>query len=448
MEFKTKRGGGKPFLFKTGAAITVCVCMFVLYTVYGYTLLHPVTVHSRVKRSQGGTRLHHHCGNKNTPQIQRSSLPRYHSFMSPHSDDPTARFYSIWHDEPIVRKRPNFRKIVGWNSSPKWPPVGRACPAYPDCVFTRNKNQVKDADAVMFRGNRDFPFVYNRSQFPSVRHRHQYWIWHPYESPHLTRGIDHASYSGVFNWTFTYRNDSDILAAWGHITHIYRELAQNPPDPNRDYSAGKTKLVLWYVSNCYSHLARFSYAAELRKHIEVDIFGGCAERLGAGNRSYCGRDAVQCFKKHARPYKFYLAFENYKCAEYITEKFWDNSLRNDMVPVVLGAPKSDYERFAPPNSYIHVDDFGSPEELANYLKYLDQNDDEYNKYFAWKTRPPKNLPPSWEERYCEVCKKLLQASPTERKVYTDLDKWWRGEKYELCEPMVYEGPNPNDQVAT
>ncbi|KAI8511632.1 Alpha-(1,3)-fucosyltransferase 7 [Branchiostoma belcheri] len=77
-----------------------------------------------------------------------------------------------------------------------------------------------------------------------------------------------------------------------------------------------------------------------------------------------------------------------------------------------------------------------------------QSDDQYNKYFAWKTRPPKNLPPSWEERYCEVCTKLLHASPTERKVYTDLDKWWRGEKYELCEPMVYEGPNPNDQVAT
>ncbi|CAH1233732.1 Hypp817 [Branchiostoma lanceolatum] len=76
--------------------------------------------------------------------------------------------------------------------------------------------------------------------------------------------------------------------------------------------------------------------------------------------------------------------------------------------------------------------------LANYLKYLDQNDDEYYRYFAWKTNPPKNLP-DYESRFCELCKKLVQASPTERKVYTDIDRWWRGENYEFCQPMMWVG---------
>eukprot|EP00058_Branchiostoma_floridae_P000548 XP_002586036.1 hypothetical protein BRAFLDRAFT_273851 [Branchiostoma floridae] len=303
----------------------------------------------------------------------------------------------------------------------------------PQCVFTKDREQVKEADAVLFRGIHGFPLVYNKTNFPKVRPRHQYWIYMPYECPHLTRDIDLASYGGVFNWTFTYRNDSDILATWGHITQTYQELSETPPDPNKDYAKQKTELVLWYVSNCYKHLSRFSYVTELKKHIKVDILGAC------GNESHCPKKDRQCFIEHLHQYKFYLAFENFICVEYITEKFWDNSLRNEIVPIVLGAPRDDYERFAPPKSFIHVDDFNSPKELANYLKYLDQNDDEYNQYFAWKTQPPNNLPETLDGRYCEVCKKLFKTSPTERKVYNDLDKWWRGENYEFCEPLIYDG---------
>ncbi|XP_078701829.1 alpha-(1,3)-fucosyltransferase 7-like [Branchiostoma floridae x Branchiostoma belcheri] len=414
-----------------GASLIVFVCMYLLYTVNLHTLTYPVGLNPSTVTGLKRNKLQH--GEENASFIQRSALPRYNYFVSSLSDNPASKFYSVWNEEPIVRKSPNNRTtIVVWNSTPKWPPK-KPCPSMPGCVFTKDQRQVANADAVLFRGIHGFPLVYNRTYFPTVRHGHQYWIYMPYECPHLTRDVDLASYGGVFNWTFTYRNDSDILATWGHVTQIYQELAENPPDPNRDYSKGKTKLVLWYVSNCYKHLSRFPYAAELRKHIQVDIFGGC------GNSSHCEKKDKQCVIEHTRQYKFYLAFENFKCVEYITEKFWDNSLRNDIVPVVLGAPKGDYERFAPPNSYIHVDDFGSPEELANYLKYLDQNDEEYNQYFAWKTRPPNTLPASWDGRYCEVCKKLLQASPTERKVYTDLDRWWRGGKYELCEPMIYDG---------
>ena len=58
--------------------------------------------------------------------------------------------------------------------------------------------------------------------------------------------------------------------------------------------------------------------------------------------------------------------------------------RNDVIPVVMGAAPEDYRRSAPPHSYIHVDDFRSPKELADYLHKLDQNDSLYNQYFAWK----------------------------------------------------------------
>lgn len=50
----------------------------------------------------------------------------------------------------------------------------------------------------------------------------------------------------------------------------------------------------------------------------------------------------------------------------------------------MGARPEDYESSAPFNSYIHVDEFGSPAELAEYLKLLDTNDELYNSYFKWK----------------------------------------------------------------
>jgi len=59
-------------------------------------------------------------------------------------------------------------------------------------------------------------------------------------------------------------------------------------------------------------------------------------------------------------------------------------VRNDIVPVVMGAHPDDYRAVLPSHSYIHVEDFENPEALADYLKYLDSHDDEYNAYFEWK----------------------------------------------------------------
>ncbi len=52
----------------------------------------------------------------------------------------------------------------------------------------------------------------------------------------------------------------------------------------------------------------------------------------------------------------------------------------------MGARPQDYARSAPRHSYIHVDDFAGPKQLAEYLHKLDQDDDLYNEYFQWKVR--------------------------------------------------------------
>ena len=50
----------------------------------------------------------------------------------------------------------------------------------------------------------------------------------------------------------------------------------------------------------------------------------------------------------------------------------------------MGARPADYEAVAPHHSFIHVDEFPGPKELAQYLLELDRDDQKYNQYFQWK----------------------------------------------------------------
>lgn len=52
----------------------------------------------------------------------------------------------------------------------------------------------------------------------------------------------------------------------------------------------------------------------------------------------------------------------------------------------MGARASEYAAAAPHNSYVHVEEFANAEELAAYLKRLDEDDNLYNSYFKWKVR--------------------------------------------------------------
>src|SRR5215470_4615621 len=124
-----------------------------------------------------------------------------------------------------------------------------------------------------------------------------------------------------------------------------------------------------------------------------------------------------------RDYKFYLAFENSNCRDYITEKFFVNGLGHNrenfnLVPIVMGGHPDDYQRSAPQNSYIHVDDFESPAQLAQYLNYLDGNATAYNEYFRWKGSGEFINTYFW----CRVCAML--HAPPKPKSYEDVGSWW------------------------
>lgn len=99
----------------------------------------------------------------------------------------------------------------------------------------------------------------------------------------------------------------------------------------------------------------------------------------------------------------------------------------------MGAQPSFYKRFAPPNSYIHVDDFTGPQQLAEFLHFLDKNDNEYNKYFEWKGTGEISDVKMW----CRVC--ALLHAPIRKKVYHNFNDWWQFDNKDVNKSICRKG---------
>ncbi|RWS16646.1 glycoprotein 3-alpha-L-fucosyltransferase A-like protein [Dinothrombium tinctorium] len=277
--------------------------------------------------------------------------------------------------------------------------VFRECPVN-SCELTADSDLAEMVDAIIFKDR----FIMPKHRRPN----YQIWILYLLECPLHTQSFHEAD--NFINWTATYRHDSDIVTPYEKFVYYGKNHLVNKT--KRNYAKGKMKKVAWFVSNCGAKNNRLKYAKELKKYIDVDIFGSCGDKICSRSRQ------TNCFEMLRKSYKFYLAFENSNCRDYITEKFYVNALRNDVIPIAMGAHPGDYERSAPKNSYIHVDQFDSPQQLAEYLHLLDRNDTLYNAYFEWKDSGEFINTFFW----CRLC--ALLHSNYKPKVYKHLNDWW------------------------
>ena len=213
-----------------------------------------------------------------------------------------------------VRQRTPLKKILllqglkGWEVKRGQQTFLEQKCAVNTCILTDDKRYGSLMDAVVFK------------QYPSrvtfKRPPNQIWIYFMLEPPYVP--IDLKSYRNKFNWTATFRRDSDIVAPYEKF--VLHNAAIKTQLQEKNYATGKTKKVAWFVSNCKSANMRIEYARELSKYIQVDVYGRCG-------RKKCNRGSGQCDEMLNKDYKFYLAFENSNCRDYITEKFFRTGLQ-------------------------------------------------------------------------------------------------------------------------
>nr|XP_056700640.1 4-galactosyl-N-acetylglucosaminide 3-alpha-L-fucosyltransferase FUT6-like [Euleptes europaea] len=303
---------------------------------------------------------------------------------------------------PIVKGPPEITILLWtWPFGQRFPlPKCSSLFNIPDCHFTADRSWHNKADAVVVH-HRDV--CYSNSLPRNPRPPSQRWIWFNLESPSNSPNLGFMD--NYFNLTMSYRRDSDIFTPYGWLEALHHP--QNITIPP------KSKLVAWVVSNWNPSSRRLKYYQELKKYIQVDVYG----------RQHLPLPQDKHFPTLTQ-YKFYLSFENSIHEDYITEKVWKNAFLSMAVPVVCGPPRKNYEEFLPPDSFIHIEDFPSAQELAHFLHELDKDDVRYQNYFRWRSRLEPLGTTSWATHYCKACR-ALQETPVQYKTVPELSKWFK-----------------------
>ena len=113
-----------------------------------------------------------------------------------------------------------------------------------------------------------------------------------------------------------------------------------------------------------------------RMNISVDKFGHCGVKLP---------ESAWNNETFFKQYKFYLAFENSLCDEYVTEKLYrglNSSQHFGLIPIVYGG--ANYSSMLPNQSYVNVDDFTDIATLVQYLHKLKQAESHLiESFYQW-----------------------------------------------------------------
>ena len=296
-----------------------------------------------------------------------------------------------------------------------------------EMVSSTSLEDMHDSDAVVIY--HDTPR--NWTLMHTHRPKKQKWVLHTYESPWGSKKNRHIVppdeyYNTTYNYIMSYRTrDSDIYGSYGYY------LTRSGIDSisfRSNWALNKTRVVMWMARNChFTSWPRQQFVETLSKYVDIDTYGEC------GNNSCVrGDDCNDILRSH----KFYLALENSQCRQYITEKVWRNSFINDVVPIVFGPPREDYELVMPPGSFIFVQDFTSIEELGQYITKVNYNNTLYNSFFEWKTYGQTIFTPQdvlfGPENMCHLVQLLLDdESSIESVTYSkrqqpNWQRWWHG----------------------
>ena len=250
-----------------------------------------------------------------------------------------------------------FPKKLGLNGSTSY--------IWNNVEITYNRTRLSEADFI-------FIHFMDLDDIPKIRRPWQRLVLHTLESPahssvRRVKPAELARLDNLFNFTSHYSYKASINSPYGRCSYVEESVLKTNLS-----GFNKTGLVLWAASHCVTESKREKYIHKLNEHIQVDMAGKCGKI----------QHPRKGFEKVLKKYKFYLAFENSFCQEYVTEKFYNIIARPGIlvIPVVMGL--GSYGSLISEGSYIDVRNFTSPSHLAEYLHYLDSNDTAFMEYFT------------------------------------------------------------------
>ncbi|UJR08741.1 hypothetical protein I4U23_012998 [Adineta vaga] len=299
---------------------------------------------------------------------------------------------------------------------------GENCPSKSRCQWTCDNRRLAEADAIIFHG---YDMQFYPSQMPQRSDTKSNAIWILWsDEPHTM--VDYGLFKDYkFNWTISFKLNSEVsIGSYGLFAK------RSFPRTDSEYSLwidkqfhDRSNAALWFVSNCDAR-ERLGYYRALRRQVNtyVEGYGRCVDYYPM---HFCSAGS-QCEIDYMSKFKYYLSFESITCRDYITEKFF-KAFYHGLIPIVYGPDRKDYERFAPSDSFIHLNDFNKDmEKLANYLLEIHLNFTLYSKYHQWRKTHDVIIDGKALERIrmCELCERLTKVRQNDVTYYEDINQFY------------------------
>uniref|UniRef100_A0A0N4ZSC0 Fucosyltransferase n=1 Tax=Parastrongyloides trichosuri TaxID=131310 RepID=A0A0N4ZSC0_PARTI len=325
-------------------------------------------------------------------------------------------------------KKKSLYTIISWNSR-YWEDFG-VCEKY-NCLFTNDRNKLKDADAVLFN---DF-FYRPRDKKNLIKRPKKSTLFINVFTESYIRSSQHAKRfkytypKDYFNLTYTYLPYGDIYWSYGNTTmyidkNITTEQLKIEKLNLEKKFENKNKQIIWLVSNCVTPSGRMKAVKALKKYINVTQYGKCNNKVFDLPEE--GKNKI--FEKHY----FYIASENTDCKNYITEKLFER-ISLSTIPIV--SVRKLYDNYAPPNSFIAMDDFKNPQEMSEYLISLTKDKEKYLQYFSYRDKGWRQRNITLNKR-CFICSEIIKFHKSKKnKTYYDIKKWVK--ESNKCLPQQY-----------
>lgn len=252
---------------------------------------------------------------------------------------------------------------------------------YQNCYLTYNRTLFDDIikfDVILFNSFEVYDNIPEKV-IPPARSQEQKYIFMSSESPDLFP--IKSLYNGFFNYTFTYKLDSDIPKLFFAVRNRsdnkviapkvnVQWIHTNDMEPiNQEIESKlkyKNKAAVWLASHCKTPSRREDIIAKLITELErynlsiettgtwqcVGPYENHTSPCSYWNNPNGTYSPEVCHSWITANHYFYLAFENSMSEDYVTEKIL-TATKNFAIPIVFGG--ADYSKFVSLNYiYLHI----------------------------------------------------------------------------------------------
>ena len=288
------------------------------------------------------------------------------------SNDPLILFYTTFFGKPV--------DIASIHCDGRW---------------TLDKRRLSEAAAVVFHIP-DFREFGDAHKYPG-----QYWVAWSMESRQNYKRVTNPDVMRHFDITMTHETCSDVWMPYLPRARGWQEMVARPIVAKTEEAP-----VALFQSAPVNRSGRIDFTAELSRHIKIDSYGRHFHNRAISGPDLGRESKIETIARH----RFCLALENSIEPDYVTEKIYD-AFDAGTVPIYLGAPNVD--EFVPANSYIDASAFPSAKDLAAYLQHLIETPEDYEAYFAWRSKPlpdsiVKRLPGLETPTFCRLMNLVRQ----------------------------------------